>query len=239
MTRQSGKIRYSSWNFIQDIIGFIFNYFFSFPDPGQDHTTETYVDHIQPDEPQNIKPNFTVLVHTPTPVKIPDRYKPLVLPPILHDFPANYYKYLPRFDGEYGNITAEKHIQGFEHFLDLFEVEEDDVCIRIFSLSLQGKAKEWFKKLSAASICDFNQFVKVFLNKWVIKRNIFLILEEYDHLKRQPGETVQHFSARFNQVYHSMPVDIKPPPGLALLHYPDAFDPGNGISFKRKEYYNT
>lgn len=36
---------------------------------------------------------------------------------------------------------------------------------------------------------------------------------------------MQHFSARFNQVYHSMPANIKPPPGLALLHYLNAFDP--------------
>jgi hypothetical protein len=38
-------------------------------------------------------------------------------------------------------ITAEKHIQNLEDFIDLFEVEDDDVCIRIFSLSLQGKVK--------------------------------------------------------------------------------------------------
>jgi hypothetical protein len=193
MTRQSEKIRYASWNFIQDIIGFIFNYFLSFCESGQDHIVETHVDQIQPEEPQEIKPSFTAPVHTPTPVNIPDRYKPLILPPILHDFPANYYKHLPRFDGEHGNITSEKHIQGFENYLDLFEVEEDDVCIRIFALSLQGRAKEWFKSLSAASIPNLHQFVKIFLNKWEIKRNIFLILEEYDHLKRQPGETVQNF----------------------------------------------
>jgi hypothetical protein len=200
-------------------------------------TRQSYDDHIQLDEPQEIKTNPTASVHTPTPCKIPDRYKPLILPPILHDFPENYYKYLPRFDGEYGNITAEKHIQNFENFLDLFEVEEDDVSIRIFSLSLQGEAKKWFKNLPAASIFDFHQFVKVFLDKWVIKRNPFLILEEYNHLKRQPGETVQHFSARFNQVYHSMPADIKPPPGLALLHYPDAFDPE--MAFQLRERNTT
>jgi hypothetical protein len=106
----------------------------------------------------------------------------------------------------------------------LTKVEEDDVCIRIFSLYLQSKAKKWYKYLSAASISYLNQFVKVFLDQWVIKRNPFLILEEYYHLKRHLGETVQQFSARFNQVYHSMLVDINPPRDLSLLHYLDAFD---------------
>lgn len=115
-------------------------------------------------------------IHTPTPCKIPDRYKPLMLPHILHDFHESYYKYLPRFDGEYGNITTEIHIYIFESFLDLFEVDEDDVSIRIFALSLQGKAKEWFKNLPVASNFDFHQFVKIFLDKCMIKRNPFLIL---------------------------------------------------------------
>ena len=138
------------------MIGFIFNYFFPFCEPGQDHIVENHVDQIQPEEPQDINPSCISLVHTPTTTNIPDRYKPLILPPILHDFPANYYKHLPKFDGEHGNITSEKHIQGFENYLDLFDVEEDDVCIRLFSLSLQGRAKEWFKSLSAASISNFH-----------------------------------------------------------------------------------
>ena len=69
-------------------------------------------------------------------------------------------------------------------FLDLFEVDEEDVSIRAFSLSLQGKVKSWFKTLPDASILDFQQFVKVFLDKWVVKQNPFLILEEYNQLKR-------------------------------------------------------
>jgi hypothetical protein len=266
MTKQSGKIRYSSSNCIQDIVGFICNYFFSYYDLGQEYIAEIHNDQFQAEEPQRIQPIPIALVHTPIPVdspvrhkphalspiiveipvsykpldlppipvKVPDRYKPLVLPSILNDLPANYSNNLPRFDGENAKITAEKHIQNLEDFLDLFEVEEDDVCIRMFSLSLQGKVKNWFKNLPAASISNFHQFTQVFLDRWVIMGNVFLILEEYDHLKRQSGETVQHFSARFNKVYHSMPADIRPPPGLAHLHFPDAFDPEMAFQLRER-----
>ena len=141
------------------------------------------------------------------------------------------------FDGDNTNITAEKHIQRFEVFLDLYEVEDDNVYIRMFSLSLQGKVKNWLKNLPDASISSFHQFVQVFLDRWVIMRNVFLILEEYDHLKRQPGETIQQFSARFNKVYHAMPADISPPPGSSHLHYPDAFDPE--MTFQLRERNTT
>jgi hypothetical protein len=140
---------------------------------------------------------------------------------------------MPRFDGENVKITAEKHIQNIEDFLDLFEVEDDDVCIIMFSLSLEGKVKNWFKDLPSTSINNFRQFVNFFLDRWVIMRNVFLILEEYNHLKRQPGETVPQFSTRFNKVYHAMPIDIRPPPGSTHLHYRDAFDPE--INFQLRE----
>jgi hypothetical protein len=102
--------------------------------------------------PNGCKP----LASPPVSAKIPDRYKPLDFPPILHDLPANYSNNLPRFDGENVNIPAEKHIQNFEDFLDLYEVEDDDVYIRMFSLYLQGKVKKWFKNFPTASIRNFH-----------------------------------------------------------------------------------
>jgi hypothetical protein len=95
----------------------------------------------------------------------------------------------------------------------------------MFALSLGGKVKDWFKNLPAASIKNFQQFMQVFLHRWVVMGNVFLILEEYDHLKRNPGETIHQFSARFNKVYHAIPADMRPPLGSTHLHYPDAFDP--------------
>jgi len=143
------------------------------------------------DESKETKTDPTTSVHSLTPATVLDRYKPLILPPIFHAFLENHYLYLPRFDGECNKITAERHMHNFETFLDLFEVDEEDVNIRLFSLYFQGKVKSWFKNLPAANMSDFLQFIKVFLDKWVVKENPFLILEEYNQLKRQQGETVQ------------------------------------------------
>jgi hypothetical protein len=202
-----------------------------------DAPVETLVRHKPPAlSPTPAKPLDVCkpLASSPVLAKIPDRYKPLDLPPILHDLPVNYINNLPRFDGENEKITAEKHIQNLEDFLDLYEVEDDDVCIRMFALSLQGKVKNWFRNLPAASIRNFHQFMQVFLDRWVIRGNVFLILEEYEHLKRKPGETVQQFSTRFNDVYHSIPVDVRPPPGLAKLHFPEAFDPEMAFQLRER-----
>jgi hypothetical protein len=259
MAKQPRKTRYSSSNCIQDIFGFICNYFLSYHDPGLEYIVEIQDDHFQPEEPQEIKPQIVDYVHAHTPVhipdapvetlvrhkppalsptlakpldgckplasslvlaKVPDRYQPLDLPPILHDLPVNYINNLPRFDGENGKITAEKHIQNLEDFLDLYEVEDDDVCIRMFALSLGGKVKDWFKNLPAASIRNFNQFMQVFLDRWVVMRNVFLLLEEYDHLKRKSGETIHQFSARFNKVYHAIPAGYKATPRIIPLAFP-------------------
>ena len=69
----------------------------------------------------------------------------------------------------------------------------------------------------------------------MIGQNLFLIIEEYNQLKRLPGETVKQFSARFNQVYYSMPVDIRPSPRSALLHYPGAFDPEMEFQLRERD----
>jgi hypothetical protein len=35
---------------------------------------------------------------------------------------------------------------------------------------------------------------------------------------------VQDYCTRFNNLYNAIPVDIKPPQGLELIKFPDAFD---------------
>jgi hypothetical protein len=81
----------------------------------------------------------------------------------LHDFPPNHSKYLPLFDEEPNTLIVEKHVQAFEHFLDLLEVEYVVVCMRYFSQSLQGDAKILLMHLQPKSISSWDELRETFL----------------------------------------------------------------------------
>lgn len=43
-------------------------------------------------------------------------------------------------------------------------------------------------------------------------------------MKKGPQESVQDYCARFNNVYNAIPQNLRPPPDLALIKFPDGFD---------------
>jgi len=174
-------------------------------------SSDSFEDHHTTKDNPKIKTNHPIPEHMPLPHKVPDRYKPLILPPTLNPFPDDHLKYLPRFDGENG-VTTQKHVQVFEDYLNIFEVDDENVSIRLFTLSLQGKVRTWFKTLPEASISNLEQFHKLFLDRWIIKVNLLMLIEEYNQLKRHPDETIQQFSDRFNQIYHSNSIKCKASP---------------------------
>jgi hypothetical protein len=100
------------------------------------------------------------------PYNIQERYKPLRFPSTLHDFPPKDYKYLPRFDGEIDKIYAKKHMETFENFIDVFEIEHDNVFMRIFSQSLYENSKTWFRHLHLESISSWDELREAFLRFW-------------------------------------------------------------------------
>ena len=80
------------------------------------------------------------------------------------------------------------------------EIEEETIKMRIFSQSLGGEPKKWFKDLPPDSIHDLPTLYQTFVNKWEIKKNPLQILSEYNNLKINLGESVHDYSTRFNNV---------------------------------------
>ena len=112
----------------------------------------------------------------------------------------------------------------FEDFVDLEEVDYADVKMRLFSQSLLGEAKKWFKDFPDGSIMNFQAFQNAFLDRWDDKQNPLQLLSQYNSLKKGGFEFVHEFSSRFMRVYNSIPEDIKPSAATAKLHYAGAFD---------------
>ena len=74
------------------------------------------------------------------------------------------------YDAE-GNISTQKHIDWFNDFIDLEEVDCEDVKMRLFTQILVGYVRNWFRALPPASIANFEAFETTFIAKWGDKKN--------------------------------------------------------------------
>ena len=96
--------------------------------------------------------------------------------------------------------------------------------MRLFSQSLKGEVKKWFRALAPRSIQNFRRFEVVFLEKWEEKKNLVQMLTSYNQLRRGNDESIKNNNSRFNTIYNSLLEDCKPLEGMEKLHYAKAFD---------------
>lgn len=116
-------------------------------------------------------------------------------------------------------------METFEHFIALFEIEDDDVFMRIFSQSLHGNAKTWFRHLQPESISSWDELREVFLRFWGERKPRDLILSEFYAMRKMNDETISSFSRRFANIHYKLPKEIQPLEGTAKLYYATAFHP--------------
>lgn len=152
-----------------------------------------------------------------------NRYDPLVLPAPLVAMPADYQSKIVQLDG-IGPYTAQHHVNKMTDYFELHETDIGDVQMRLFAQSLAGDVRKWFRGLLANIIDNLDMFYQQFLNRCEKKKNPLQILSEYKNIRRGPNETVQDYCTRFNNIYNEIPVNLRPPPDLALIKFPDGFD---------------
>lgn len=118
-----------------------------------------------PYTPQVVVQYIPVVIHTPLPPPPPmanapafflNKYAPLALPQVLNDMPQDYFKILPRFNGE-NEIDVQKNLETFFSFAENFNVEHLDVVLILFVQSLVGEARKWFRKLADRSVTTWER----------------------------------------------------------------------------------
>ena len=88
----------------------------------------------------------------------------------------------------------------FLDWIDLEEVDHDNVKARLFSQSLVGEAIKWYKNLPNDSILSNKDFKYSFKDKWVDKKNPKQYLSQYYSMRRRESKSIQEFSVRFMKV---------------------------------------
>lgn len=189
--------------------------------PHTPHTTTT------PTPPTTPRPNL--------PKAMAARFAPLALPQNLHDMPADYQSKIPMFDGTPQSVSAQQHIDKMANFCDLYEIDEEDVTMRLFVQTFEGEVRKWFRGLTARSIPQLNELQRQFLDRWEIRKDPLQINAEYNNLKRNHGESVPDYIIRFNTVYNAIPDDLRPSRKSALLKFPDGFDPEMAYSLRDRD----
>ena len=91
-------------------------------------------------------------------------FSPLSLPLVLHDLLLNYAQKIALYDRE-GNVLARYHVDKFDNFIDLEEVDDEDVKMRLFAYNLSRESKKWYKYLPPRSIHSFASFQTIFLER--------------------------------------------------------------------------
>lgn len=122
----------------------------------------------------------------------------------LHLFPTHPKKWLPKFNPDNG-LLDEEHINNFMLSINLNEVVEEDVVVRLFPYTLQGPRGSQYFSLPSGSINSWDAFQEKFLTKFGYDRSTATQINDLSNLKVEPKEPIKDFNSRFNKLLNKMP----------------------------------
>lgn len=105
----------------------------------------------------------------------------------------------------------------------------------MFAHIFSGEVRKWFRALPVARISTLEELQRQFLDRWEIEKKPLHILQEYEHIKWNVGESVQYYCTRFNSIYKAIPDHLRPLEGLAMMKFLDSFDADMAYQLRERE----
>ena len=82
--------------------------------------------------------------------------------------------------------------------------------MKLFALSLENDAAEWYENLGDDSYKTLNEFLAGFKKKWAEKKEPRHLLVALHNIKKMENETIDEFNTKFRRVVVDLPREIKP-----------------------------
>jgi hypothetical protein len=95
----------------------------------------------------------------------------------------------------------------------------NDVVMRLFSKYLFREVALWFRDLKLGSIGSWTDFYYAFSKHWGENKSLDLYLADFYALRRGEEEALFVFNKRFYNIYHDMPLEIRPTETVAMVFY--------------------
>ena len=142
----------------------------------------------------------------------------VAFPDYPHDLPTHkWLKRIPLFAGRLGELV-EDHLDKFLQVVWDFNVEHEDVVMRMFVPTLEWEARAWYKSLPDASIDGWDSFQDKFIERWEKTHDIFFLCTIFSIIKKHESETICQFNARFCKFYNRFPYRVRPNETVALIY---------------------
>ncbi|GJV50648.1 gypsy/ty3 retroelement polyprotein [Tanacetum coccineum] len=103
---------------------------------------------------------------------------------------------------------ANEHIKKVLEIVDLFhilEVTQDQVMLRVFSMSLTGAAIRWLRNEPSGSITNWETLKMKFLNKYCPLASTTKKMEEINNFQQEPDESLFRAWKRFKELLMKCP----------------------------------
>lgn len=107
----------------------------------------------------------TPLVVTSISITMANQYTPLHLLANPGVLPQDYQSKITSFEGTI-SYTAQQHTKKMTDYFEIYEVDVDDVRMKVFVQSLTRDVRTWFRALPSNNINDPQALYQTFLNRW-------------------------------------------------------------------------
>ena len=84
------------------------------------------------------------------------------------------------------------------------------------------------------SINNWDELERRFTERWGEKRDHGYSLTEFNAIKKKSDENMNDFVKRFNKLYNSLPLEMKPPPIGARVVFAGAFEPEFSFTLRER-----
>ncbi|XP_068319695.1 uncharacterized protein [Pyrus communis] len=103
---------------------------------------------------------------------------------------------MPHFTSFKGDEDPNKHLKHYQSAMILYRNNDDLMC-KIFAITLQGEAHDWFYTLPPQFIRSFDELSLVFTKEYSSYRSIKKKSDHLFNVKKNPKESLRDYVKRF------------------------------------------